>query len=71
MFERILQYAGTIIEQNNGCKLYECFVDGTFSKAKGGEDGIGCTKAGKGVKTMVWVDAKGLPSSKNTRLVTG
>ena len=32
-----------------------------FSKAKGGGDGIGCTKAGKGVKIMIMVDAVGLP----------
>ncbi len=42
-------------------KVYECFVDGTFAKAKGGGDGIGCTRAGKGVKIMIMVDAKGLP----------
>src|SRR6478735_8703049 len=42
-------------------RLYECFVDGTFSKAKCGGDGIGCTRVGKGVKIMILVDAKGLP----------
>ena len=37
------------------------FHHGTFSKAKGGGDGIGCTRVGKGVKIMILVDAKGLP----------
>ena len=41
-------------------------MDGTFSKAKGGGDGIGCTKAGKGVKIMIMVDARGLPIAVNT-----
>ena len=39
----------------------QCFIDGTFSKAKSGGDGIGCTRVGKGVKIMILVDAKGLP----------
>ena len=32
-----------------------CHIDGILSK--GGGDGIGCTKAGKGVKIMIMVDA--------------
>ena len=44
----------------------ECYVDGTLSKAKVGGDGLGCTKAGKGVKIMIIVDAKGLPLAVNT-----
>ncbi len=35
-------------------------------KAKGGGDGIGKTKAGKGVKIMVLVDARGLPVAIDT-----
>ena len=41
-------------------------MDDTFFKAKGGGDGIGCTKAGKGVKIMIMVDANGLPIAVNT-----
>lgn len=55
-----------MVEERDGYKLYECYVDGSFSKAKGGGDGIGCTKAGKGVKIMIIVDAKGLPVAVNT-----
>ena len=61
VFETILNKAGKQVERQKGFKLYECFVDGSFSKAKGGGDGIGKTKAGKGVKIMIMVDARGLP----------
>lgn len=65
-FESLLAEVGSLVEDDKGFKLYECYIDGTFSKAKGGGDGIGCTKAGKGVKIMIMVDAKGLPIAVNT-----
>lgn len=61
VFDRLMHKAGTLVENDGQYKLYECFIDGTFAKAKGGGDGIGCTKAGKGVKIMIMVDAQGLP----------
>src|SRR6266581_2702422 len=61
VFEELMNVAGLCIEEKGGFKLYVCFIDGTFSKAKGGGDGIGATKVGKGVKLMIMVDAKGLP----------
>lgn len=66
VFERVMRDAGRLVEDRGEHRLYECFVDGTFSKAKGGGDGIGCTKAGKGVKIMVLVDARGLPVAVDT-----
>lgn len=66
LFEAILRDAGRCVEERNGYRLYECFIDGTFSKAKGGGDGIGCTRVGKGVKIMVLVDARGLPVAIDT-----
>ena len=66
VFEQLLCDAGRLVEERDGYRLYECFVDGTFAKAKGGGDGIGCTKAGKGVKIMLMVDARGLPVSVET-----
>lgn len=39
----------------------ECFIDATFSPAKGGGEGVGLTKRGKGVKIMGIVDRNGLP----------
>lgn len=66
VFERVLRAAGSLVEERDGYRLYECFIDGTFSKAKGGGDGIGLTRVGKGVKIMVLVDAHGLPAAVNT-----
>lgn len=66
VFEAIMRDAGRCVEERGGYRLYECFIDATFSKAKGGGDGIGCTKVGKGVKIMVLVDAKGLPVAVDT-----
>ena len=36
VFEQILRSAGSLVEERDGYRLYECFIDGTFSKAKGG-----------------------------------
>lgn len=66
LFERLMRDAGRCVEEGEGYRVYECFIDGTFSKARGGGDGVGCTKVGKGVKIMVMVDARGLPMSVTT-----
>lgn len=66
VFEGLMRDAGRLVEDRGEYRLYECFIDGTFSKAKGGGDGIGCTKAGKGVKIMVLVDARGIPVAVET-----
>lgn len=66
VFEQIMRDAGHCVEEGEGFRVYECFIDGTFCKARGGGDGIGCTKAGKGVKIMVMVDARGLPLAVDT-----
>jgi transposase len=70
VFETIMREAGRLVEDRGGYRLYECFIDATFSKAKGGDDGIGVTKAGKGVKIMVLVDARGLPVAVHTASAT-
>lgn len=69
-FEAIMQKVGRLVETRGEYRVYECFIDGTFVKARGGGDGIGCTKAGKGVKIMVLVDARGLPLAVNTTSAT-
>ncbi|MBK9121292.1 MAG: transposase [Phycisphaerales bacterium] len=46
--------------------MYECFIDGTFAKARGGGDGISAATSEKGVKIMVLVDARGLPVAIDT-----
>lgn len=61
VFDRMMNRAGKLVERRDGSKLDECYVDGTFARAKGGGDGIGCTRADKGVKIMIMVDARGLP----------
>jgi transposase len=66
VFEAIMRDAGEFVEERDGYRLYECFIDGTFCKARGGGDGVGVTKAGKGVKIMVLVDARGLPVAVET-----
>lgn len=66
VFEEILRAAGSLVEERDGYRFYECFIDTTFSKAKGGGDGIGLTRVGKGVKIMVLLDAHGLPAAVNT-----
>jgi transposase len=66
VFEQAMRSMGEMVEERGDFRLYECFVDGTFAKAKGGGDGIGCTKAGKGVKIMILVDAKGTPVAVST-----
>lgn len=60
-FALLMAAAGDLVTEKIGLKLYECFIDGTFAKAKQGGEGIGCTRVGKGVKIMVLVDASGLP----------
>jgi transposase len=65
-FEQIMRDAGQFVEERGEYRLYECFIDATFSKAKGGGDGIGPTKVGKGVKIMILVDARGLPVAVDT-----
>lgn len=61
VFEQIMRDAGRLLEDRGGYRLDECFIDATFSKAKGAGDGVGLTNAGKGVNTMVLVDARGVP----------
>src|SRR5690606_4853364 len=44
----------------------ESFIDATFAMARGGGDGVGLTKRGKGVKILAIVDKHGLPLSVST-----
>ena len=52
--------ANTLREQGD-IDERESFIDATYASAKGGGDGIGKTKLGKGVKIMGIVDRNGLP----------
>ena len=62
----LLAEIGSIVEECDGFNPYECHFGGVLSKAKDGGCGIGCTKAGKGVKIMSMVDAKALLIAVNT-----
>jgi len=61
VFERLWQVAGLRVEQHRQYRLDECFLDAGFCPARGGGDGFGRTKVGKGVKILIAVDARGLP----------
>jgi transposase len=54
------------LREHGAVEESECFVDAMFSSAKGGGDGIGPTKRGKGVKIMGIVDRHGLPLAVST-----
>jgi transposase len=54
------------LREQGGMDESECFVDAMFSSAKGGGEGIGPTKRGKGVKIMGIVDRHGLPLAVST-----
>jgi len=69
VFERLMRDAARCLEERGGYKLYECFIDATFSRAKRG-DGVEVTEAGKGVTIMVLVDAMGLPVTVCTESAT-
>ena len=66
VFENIMRDAGELVQERGGFRLYGCFIDAAFSKARGGGDGLGVTKAGKSVKITVLVDARGLPVAVTT-----
>lgn len=54
------------LREQGGIDASECFIDAMFSSAKGGGEGIGPTKRGKGVKIMGIVDRHGLPVAVST-----
>lgn len=54
------------LREQGGIDESECFVDAMFSSAKGGGEGAGPAKRGKGVKIMGIVDRHGLPVAAST-----
>ena len=63
--EILTQLANTLREEG-AIDERESFIDATFASAKGGGDGIGNTRRGKGVKILAIVDRHGLPLSVST-----
>ena len=60
-FRRILAQIVRKLAQNGRLQLEECHVDATFVRARGGGEGIGLTRHGKGCKTQLIVDKQGIP----------
>jgi len=63
--EILTQLANTLREEG-AIDERESFIDATFAAAKGGGEGIGPTRRGKGVKILAIVDRHGLPLSVST-----
>jgi transposase len=63
--EILTQLANTLREEG-ALDERESFIDATFAAAKGGGEGIGPTRRGKGVKILAIVDRHGLPLSVST-----
>ena len=63
--DALCQLANTLRE-SRAIDESECFIDASFSPAKGGGDGLGPTKRGKGVKIVGIVDRNGLPLAVTT-----
>lgn len=61
----LTQLANTLHEEG-AMDERESFIDATLAMAKGGGDGIGPTRRGKGVKILAIVDRHGLPLSVST-----
>jgi Putative transposase of IS4/5 family (DUF4096) len=60
-FRRLLAKVVRSLAQKGRIDLEQCFIDATFAPAKGGGEGVGLTKKGKGTKLPVIVDGQGLP----------
>jgi transposase len=66
VLRNVLTELANALRDEGGIDESECFIDATFSTAKGGGDEIGKTKRGKGVKIMAIVDRHGLPLAVST-----
>jgi hypothetical protein len=62
----VLTQLANALREEGGIDERESFIDATFASAKGGGDGIGPTRRGKGVKILAIVDRHGLPLSVST-----
>jgi transposase len=60
-FRRLLAVVVRSLAQKGRIDLEQCFIDATFAPAKGGGEGVGLTKKGKGTKLQLVVDGQGLP----------
>ena len=63
VFRKLLAVVLRSLVQKGRIDLENSFIDATFAPAKGGGDGVGLTKKGKGTKLQLIVDGQGLPLS--------
>jgi transposase len=61
VFRKLMAMLIRQLVQKGRLELDQCFIDATFSPAKGGGLGVGLTRKGKGSKLQVVVDGKGVP----------
>lgn len=59
-FDRLMREAGQCVEEHDGFRFYECFMDAPFTKARLSGDGSGTTKLDRGAKITLLVEAGGL-----------
>lgn len=60
-FRRLLAELIRGLLQEGAIRFDQGFIDATFAPAKGGGEGVGLTRKGKGTKIQLVVDSKGLP----------
>jgi transposase len=60
-FRRLLASLIRRLFEEGKVELDQAFIDATFAPAKGGGDGVGLTRKGKGTKIQVVVDGSRLP----------
>lgn len=68
MLREILKQLVNTLREDGEIDERESFIDATFASAKGGGDGIGKTRRGKGVKVLAIVDRHRLPLSVSTHV---
>lgn len=66
MLREILTQLANTLREDGALDERESFIDATVASAKGGGEGIGLTRRGKGVKILAIVDRHGLPLSVST-----
>ena len=66
VLRNVMTELANLLRDENVLDESECFIDATFAQARGGGDGVGLTKRGKGVKILAIVDRHGLPLSVST-----
>src|SRR5438093_10101201 len=58
-FRKLLAAVVRSLAQKGRIDLDQCFIDATFAPAKGGGEGVGLTRKGKGTKLQLIVDGGG------------